>query len=80
MEAREIVEYFDLIYSIAKPHSLFFNVNYHRKIKNKDKGVDDNNPLLFPYRGKPIVWQTDEMSQSKKPLGFPAYIYIERIS
>lgn len=77
MEEKEIIEYFDLIYSAAKPHALFFNVNYRRKIKNRDGSKSDNNPLLFPYRGKPIVWETNRMYISKKPFGSPAYVRIE---
>lgn len=80
MEEAEIRKYFSLIYSAAKPQALFFNVNYHRKIKNKDGSVSDNNPLLFPYRDKAVVWEIDKIFRSKKPLGSPAYIRIEVIT
>lgn len=78
MEEKEIAEYFNLIYATAKPQAIFFNENSHKKIKNKDGSVSDNNPLLFPYRGKTILWETDEIRKVNKPFN-PAYIRIEVI-
>jgi|GEM_PF-6991748 len=65
MPILEVNRYLEMIYRVARPGAIFFNVNRIQKHIQPDGSVFDMNPLLFPYRttDKIVIWDVDPFQQ-----------------
>jgi hypothetical protein len=60
-------DYIALLYRVARPGALFYNVNRRqRALPQPGGGTFDNNPLLYPYRpdDRVLLWEEDEFQQA----------------
>jgi putative sugar O-methyltransferase len=71
MEMDEAVRnsYIHMIYRLARPGAIFYNVNRRQKaLPQRDGSVFDNNPLLYPYRpdDEIIFWEEDAFQMAAR--------------
>lgn len=69
MEKRWVDAYFALVYRLARPGALFYNVNRtHQNLRQSDGSHFYSHPLLYPYQPSDdvLIWDSDPLQDHSR--------------